>query len=208
MPRWICGIATVLLLLTLQCGTKMDQEEPEAIRRRAEGMLKLAQSVREFRKEVRSRNKDAQPGFCRLDEVLPDPLPGWRATTKGGDPTDSALLSTPFGLSVGRTYRSGGKVVSIEIIDTKSHSISLPEWVTQQEALPDRGLSEDHPEGDRAWPRFEAFEPDKGEGTLEVFCGGRFLVRLHGRGIKTPAPLHAYLELTALNRLPSAENAD
>jgi hypothetical protein len=208
MNRWIYAMVAASLLPITHCGKEMDPEDSEMLRRRADGMRRIAEIAREFRQEVRSQNKEEQPEPCLLEKVLPVPLPGWRTTTKHRDPSDPAPLSGQYRPRVSRIYKRGKEEVSIEIIDTLRLPVSLPDWAIEQERPP-KGK---HPGADlwddREWPRFEEFKPHEEEGTLEVLFGRRYLLRLHGRGIADLSALRTYLLHATPDLLPNDQEID
>ena len=199
--RWIHGIAAASLLFTLQCGKKMDHEDPEKLRRHAEGMAKVAKMAREFRENVRSENEGEQPEPYPLENVLPDPLPGWSVITTARDTSDPIPPSGTGGPRVSRIYRSGKKEVSFKIIDTHRHPVSLPDWTTEEERSTNKSRSGDALGEYKEWPLFEELKPDKEEGTIEVFYDSRFHLKLHGKGITSLKTLHTYLHLASLDLL-------
>jgi len=201
MNRWIFGVIAASLLLTPQCGKRMDHEDAEVLRRRADGMSKVAKSAREFREEMRSKNEDEQPEFYPLEIVFPAPLPGWSVTTKVRDTSDHIPPSGNYSPRVSRTYKSGKKEVSIEIIDTRRRPVSLPDWTTEEKRSPAKSRSGDALGNNMKWPLFEELKPREEEGRIEVFFGRRFLLRLHGKGITSLKTLRTYLHLASLDLL-------
>jgi hypothetical protein len=60
MDRSILGILVLCLLATAQCGKKPEAQDPEAIRRHAEGMERVLEAARAFRHEVRADDRAEQ----------------------------------------------------------------------------------------------------------------------------------------------------
>jgi len=190
------------LLLLPQCGKKMDKESSEVVQRRGEGIQKVLKVARGFREEVHSDNEAKKLEAPDPKKALPDPLTGWEVRSPARGPSPSAPPTNTVHPTVNRVYGSGEKEVSIEIVDTEKRPVSLPDWTKAEEISSGKDrLAKDA--GKRGqWPQIEKFSADDGEGTLEAFLAGRFLVRIQGKKIKSPEVLHTYLQLTAAGLLP------
>jgi len=128
--------------------------------------------------------------LARLQELLPEPLPGWEADAPQSQ--SAGILSAIAGTHLSRHYfREDGADIEIGII-ADSPMIGMMNMVFASpflmQATPGttsfthdghRGLVE-HAEGSKEWE-------------LKLMVGGQTLVQLTGAGLESEAPLRDYL---------------